>query len=379
MSVSSMQGPIPWEWELGLTVLCTGLSACIFVATYLQLWLLRFYNQRRLSMQSLGLFLCLFWGAIRTVLYSYYLSQSAQGGPLKPFPHWLPYCSADCLQFLSLALLNIYLSKVIFKASLAPGFNECKCPVRSGIFFVSLVFLITNLSLTLAAAGTGSLQNWIPKARMIISDVLYTGCSISLATYICNIYGVAPVAVYLESKGTSGSWAVFMCLVTCTMYTVRALYNLVTVFLKPEDEQSPLSYGWNGVSDNVATEEIDSVEYVIFGIIFITCEILPMSTMVYFFRAKNLNPNLEEGGMVNSQSFGSRTYFFDNPRRYDSDDDLPKLAEKKGGRASLSSVSKYRSPHEGICPSGSCAISPPLQKDSTGSPVHFTCGGHTMA
>lgn len=28
------------------------------------------------------------------------------------------------------------------------------------------------------------------------------------------------------------------------------------------------------------------------------------------------------GGMINSHSFSSRAYFFDNPRRYDSDDDL---------------------------------------------------------
>ncbi|CAB1451059.1 unnamed protein product [Pleuronectes platessa] len=39
--------------------------------------------------------------------------------------------------------------------------------------------------------------------------------------------------------------------------------------------------------------------------------------------------------MINSHSFGSRTYFFDNPRRYDSDDDLSRSISSRADRASL--------------------------------------------
>lgn len=39
------------------------------------------------------------------------------------------------------------------------------------------------------------------------------------------------------------------------------------------------------------------------------------------------------GGMINSHSFSSRAYFFDNPRRYDSDDDLSRSINSRTDRA----------------------------------------------
>uniref|UniRef100_A0A4W5LEW0 Uncharacterized protein n=1 Tax=Hucho hucho TaxID=62062 RepID=A0A4W5LEW0_9TELE len=38
--------------------------------------------------------------------------------------------------------------------------------------------------------------------------------------------------------------------------------------------------------------------------------------------------------MINSHSFSSRAYFFDNPRRYDSDDDLSRSINSKADRPS---------------------------------------------
>lgn len=37
-------------------------------------------------------------------------------------------------------------------------------------------------------------------------------------------------------------------------------------------------------------------------------------------------------GMINSHGYSPRAYFFDNPRRYDSDDDLPRLGSSREGR-----------------------------------------------
>ncbi|MEQ2298068.1 hypothetical protein AMECASPLE_001320 [Ameca splendens] len=42
--------------------------------------------------------------------------------------------------------------------------------------------------------------------------------------------------------------------------------------------------------------------------------------------------------MINSHSFSSRAYFFDNPRRYDSDDDLSRSINSRSDRASLLST-----------------------------------------
>lgn len=48
------------------------------------------------------------------------------------------------------------------------------------------------------------------------------------------------------------------------------------------------------------------------------------------------------GGMINSHSFSSRAYFFDNPRRYDSDDDLSRSINSRADRARWVSVCVFQ-------------------------------------
>ncbi|XP_069807299.1 integral membrane protein GPR137C isoform X2 [Dendropsophus ebraccatus] len=325
-----MTAAIPWALELGLTVLCTVLCSLLFLLVYVQLWLLLHYKQKRLSYQSLLLFLCLLWAGFRTVLFSFYLTNCAQANGLQPFPHWLLYCSPICLQFFTLCLLNLYFSQVIFKARCSPEFNRYKIPLHFGFLLTSLAFLIVNLSCILLGDGADEQHGWITMIRLIFSDCLFAACSISLANNAYRIANMSPAYVYLESKAV--------------------------------------------------TEETDSLEYLIFGIILLICEFLPMSLMVYFFRAKKLSQNLEPAGMVNSHSFGSRAYFFDNPRRYDSDDDLPRLAGARAERGSLSSTPKSSGWYGAICPTSSCALAPPLLSEpASGTPILFTCGGNTLA
>uniref|UniRef100_A0A4W5JNX5 Uncharacterized protein n=1 Tax=Hucho hucho TaxID=62062 RepID=A0A4W5JNX5_9TELE len=61
--------------------------------------------------------------------------------------------------------------------------------------------------------------------------------------------------------------------------------------------------------------------YIVFGVILFVWELLPTSLVVYFFRVRR--PNQDKSGTgLPGHVFSSRAYFFDNPRRYDSDDDL---------------------------------------------------------
>lgn len=375
-----MRAAIPWAVELGLTVLCTALCSLLFLAVYAQLWLLLHYKQKRLSYQSLLLFLCLLWAGFRTVLFSFYLTDCAQANALQPFPHWLLYCAPVCLQFFTLCLLNLHFTQVIFKARCSPEFNRYKIPLHFGFLLTSLAFLIVNLSCILIGNGADEQHGWITLIRMIFSDCLFAACSISLANNTYRIANMSPAHVYLESKGTSGSQAVITGSVISVLYILRALYNLVVVSIQPENKPSPFSYGWSGVSDHAVTEETNSLEYLIFGLLLLFCEFLPMSLMAFFFRAKKLSQNLEPAGMVNSHSFGSRAYFFDNPRRYDSDDDLPRLAGARAERGSLSSTPKSSGWYGAICPTSSCALAPPLVSEPpSGTPILFTCGAHTLA
>ncbi|KAE8586607.1 hypothetical protein XENTR_v10021713 [Xenopus tropicalis] len=377
-----MKAAIPWAVELGLTVLYTVLCSALFLTIYVQLWLLLHYKQKRFGYQSLFLYLCLLWASFRTVLFSFYLKNCAQSNDLQPFPSWLLYCCPVCLQFSTLCLLNVYFSQVIFKARCSPEFNKYKTPLRLGFLFTCLLFLVVNLCCILITYGSVSAdqQGWITMTRTIVSDCLFAACSLTLAKNTYKIANLSPAYVYLESKGTSGHQAVVTGSVISLLYILRACYNLVVISISPENKPSPFSYGWNGVSDHAVTEDVIGLEYLLFGIIILLCELLPMGLMVYFFRAKRLSQNLEAAGMVNSHSFGSRAYFFDNPRRYDSDDDLPRLASARGERGSLSSTPKTSAWYGAICPSNGCALSPPLLNGPpSGTPILFTCGAQTLA
>lgn len=68
--------------------------------------------------------------------------------------------------------------------------------------------------------------------------------------------------------------------------------------------------------------QLGDAGYVVFGVVLFVWELLPTTLVVYFFRVRNPTKDLTNPGMVPSHGFSPRSYFFDNPRRYDSDDDL---------------------------------------------------------
>lgn len=117
-AVAASGAAVPGSVQLALSVLHALLYAALFAFAYLQLWRLLLYRERRLSYQSLCLFLCLAWAALRTTLFSAAFSLSGSLPVLRPpsrlhfFPHWLLYCFPSCLQFSTLCLLNLYLAEV---------------------------------------------------------------------------------------------------------------------------------------------------------------------------------------------------------------------------------------------------------------------------
>ncbi|KAI4582830.1 hypothetical protein MJG53_008043, partial [Ovis ammon polii x Ovis aries] len=123
---------VPGSVQLALSILHALLYAALFAFAYLQLWRLLLYRERRLSYQSLCLFLCLLWAALRTTLFSAAFSLSGSLPLLRPpahlhfFPHWLLYCFPSCLQFSTLCLLNLYLAEVICKVRCATELDKHK-------------------------------------------------------------------------------------------------------------------------------------------------------------------------------------------------------------------------------------------------------------
>ncbi|XP_014065500.1 G protein-coupled receptor 137Ba isoform X3 [Salmo salar] len=286
--------------ELGLTIVYTILYSLLFVFVYLQLWLILHYGHKRFSYQSVFLFLCLLWSALRTTLFSFYFKNVVQANQLEHLPYWLLYCFPVCLQFFTLCLLNLYFAQIMFKANAkySPEINKYKVPIRLAFIFSSLFFLVVNLTCAMLVHGgiggnVGEAEvRQVVLARVLVNDSLFVLCAVSLAVCIFKIAKMSSANVYLESKGTSVCQATAIGAAVILLYMSRACYNLVVVALSPEDRPSPFNYSWSNVSDQAP------------------------------------------GGMINSHSFSSRAYFFDNPRRYDSDDDLSRSMNSRADRPS---------------------------------------------
>ncbi|XP_055720137.1 G protein-coupled receptor 137Ba-like isoform X3 [Salvelinus fontinalis] len=295
-----IRAAVPPSVELGLTIVYTILYSLLFVFVYLQLWLILHYGHKRFSYQSVFLFLCLLWSALRTTLFSFYFKNVVQANQLEHLPYWLLYCFPVCLQFFTLCLLNLYFAQIMFKANAkySPELNKYKVPIRLAFIFSSLFFLVVNLTCSMLVQGgiggnVGEAEvRQVVLARVLVNDSLFVLCAVSLAVCIFKIAKMSSANVYLESKGTSVCQATAIGAAVILLYMSRACYNLVVVALSPEDRPSPFNYSWYNVSDQAP------------------------------------------GGMINSHSFSSRAYFFDNPRRYDSDDDLSRSINSRADRPS---------------------------------------------
>ncbi|KAG8126677.1 hypothetical protein E2320_021778 [Naja naja] len=344
--------------ELGLSVLYTLLYAGLFLFTYLQLWLLFYYREKRLSYRTMCLFLCLLWAALRTVLFSFYLQTSTRAVELRlqPFPHWLLFCFPVCLLFATNCLLNLYFAEVIFKIKCAAEFNKYKTFLYMGSVFISLLFIFVNLTCALVAQDNVSEDQlrWTVFARALINDSLFILSAILLACCMCKLSKVSSANVYLESKGTSLCQALLVGSVVILLHSSRAFYNLVAVVITPDHAPSPFNYGWDNLSDKLQGKEVNGEEYIVFGVVLFLWEFVPTIFVVLFFRAQRLAQNLAPAGMINNHSYSSRAYFFDNPRRYDSDDDLPRLG---GGSLATPQNSGW---YGSLTGSDSCIMIPPL-------------------
>ena len=98
--------------HLSLAIVFTTLFALLFLMIIVQLFLILYFGHRRLSYQSVFLFIYLIWAALRTTLFSFYFGSSAEADSLPAFPRWLLFALPIYLQFLTLSVLTVYLAKV---------------------------------------------------------------------------------------------------------------------------------------------------------------------------------------------------------------------------------------------------------------------------
>ena len=109
---STIFPPISDAARFSLAIVFTSLFALLFLMISVQLCLILYFGHRRLSYQSVFLFIYLFWAALRTTLFSFYFNDSSTLNHLHSFFKWLLFALPIYLQFLTLSLLTLYLAKV---------------------------------------------------------------------------------------------------------------------------------------------------------------------------------------------------------------------------------------------------------------------------
>ncbi|XP_064863844.1 G protein-coupled receptor 137Ba isoform X2 [Oncorhynchus nerka] len=315
---------VPPYVKLGLTVVYTVFYSLLFLFIYLQLWMVLRYKHKRFSYQTVFLFLCLLWAALRAVLFSFYFRNFVTANTLGPFPFWLLYCYPVCLQFFTLSLMNLYFAQVVFKAKSkhAPELLKYRLPLYLLFLSISMVFLVVNLTCALLVRMSTTETQTIVLIRVAINDTLFVLCAISLSLCLYKIAKMSLANIYLESKGTSLCQVTAIGATVTLLYTSRACYNLLVLALTNVKSINSFDYDWYNVSDQADLQStLGDAGYIVFGVILFVWELLPTSLVVYFFRVRQ--PHQDKSGTgLPGHVFSSRDYFFDNPRRYDSDDDL---------------------------------------------------------
>uniref|UniRef100_A0A8C9XX16 G protein-coupled receptor 137B n=1 Tax=Sander lucioperca TaxID=283035 RepID=A0A8C9XX16_SANLU len=310
---------IPPYVKLGLTIAYTIFYSLLFAFVYAQLWLVLRYRHKRFSYQTAFLFLCLLWAALRALLFSFYFRDCVTANALGPFAFWLLYCFPVCLQFFTLSLMNLYCAQVYFKAKskYTPALLKYRLPLYLVFLGVSLLFLVVNLVCALLVKMAAADVKTIVLVRVTINDSLFVLCAVSLSVCLYKVAKMSLANIYLESKGTSVCQVTLIGVMVVLLYASRACYNLVVLALADIETINSFDYDWYNVSDQAdLRSSLGDGGYVVFGVILFVWELLPTSLVVFFFRVRR-----PAAGIPN-HVLSSRGYFFDNPRRYDSDDDL---------------------------------------------------------
>ncbi|XP_071079639.1 G protein-coupled receptor 137Ba-like [Haliotis cracherodii] len=312
--------------QLSLTVVYISLYGLLFFVVYIQLWMIWYYRHKRFSYQTVFLFLCLVWSGLRTTLFSFYVQDCDQANDLPWVFYWLLYCFPVCLQFTTLCLLVLFFAQVVFKARAKYEPSKFKRPLRILVFLAIILFVVSNIACAMVIKYHEKNYSSIPLEliyiRVAINDSLFIIFGILLSFCIYKMSKMSSSSLVLEAKGTSMCQAIAACVVILMLFTSRAIYNFISIYPALKTKVPDFGYDWVNVSDQADFNDLSGgYEYLSFGIVLFVWEVLPTFVVVLFFRVKRA-VNAVALNDLSSHSHSSKVFFFDNPRRYDSDDDL---------------------------------------------------------
>lgn len=325
-------GPLPLSpavapsVQLSFTLLYTLLYGALFLTAYAQLWLLLVHRHKRWSFQSVFLFLCVLWSALRTTLFSFYFKNAVQANHLQVALYWLLYCLPVCLQFFTFSLINLYFTQVLLKVReiFHVEVGRALCLVRLLFLFLSLLFLSVNLVCAALEDRDGSItQTWtLVLVRVLVNDGLFIVNAILLSMVLMLLTKHSHcTSPYLLSKGTSVCRTAAVGAAVVLLFTSRACYNLTALVLSKSHRLEDFNYDWYNVSDQADLQsELGDRGFMIFGAILFIWELLPMSLLLLIFRVRR--PPQERAVVVNTRPL-PRPYFFDDPQGVDDEVPVP--------------------------------------------------------
>ncbi|XP_044219003.1 integral membrane protein GPR137 [Thunnus albacares] len=314
--------------QLGFTILYTTLYAGLFLVVYAQLWLLYLYKHKRWSYQSVFLFLCLLWAALRTTLFSFYFRNALEANHLPVVVYWLLYCFPVCLQFFTLSLINLYFTQVLLKvretysSEVDRGLWRARCMYGA----LSAIFLCVNVVCAALGdrGGGGSLgeRTWdLVLFRVLVNDLLFILDAILLAAVLLLLTRHSrSTSPYLISKGTTVCRTAALGAAVIFLYASRACYNLTVLMLSQNYHVESFDFDWYNVSDQAdLRNELGDRGYLAFGAILFIWELLPTSLLILILRVRQPT---QEVSSINNRAL-PHPYFFDDPQAGDEDVPVP--------------------------------------------------------
>ncbi|XP_055338492.1 G protein-coupled receptor 137Ba-like [Paramacrobiotus metropolitanus] len=320
------------EVHWSLTVVFVILYTALFILAYIQLWMIYYYRHKRLSYQSVFLFLCLIWSGLRVTLFSFYFQNVKLANDLPIFAYWLLYCFPVCIQFSLLCLLVLYFAQVLIKARVRYGGpRRYRLYLRLGMFAAVAIFLSTDVSCAILNKLHQDMTLFdIILTRVIICDTLFILASVALSFCVYKLATMSSANILLEAKGATVTQASLVCVVTILLYISHAVYDLIAISLHQVIPDFGL--GWINVSDEGYLFNIHKgYGYLSFGLVLFFWEVLPTFTVIIFFRVRRPNIIVTTSTMNSGHSVGS--YFFNQPRRFSSDEDLTRSTSSVPARS----------------------------------------------
>ncbi|XP_065660890.1 G protein-coupled receptor 137Ba isoform X2 [Hydra vulgaris] len=316
--------------HLSLTIFFTVLYGLVFFLIITQLLQILYYKHRRLSYQTFFLFTCLIWAGLRTTLFSFYFEDFIQSNTLSPLFEWLLFALPIYLQYNMLSILVFYFLLVVVKVMSPSKLVLLRKRIVFGVVLSNIVFLATNISCSVVYSYNpyARYQQKITLLRVSVDYCIFLFAALVLCYCIMKLTRQSSARMLLEGQGVSFCQAISVCIIIALLYMSRAVFNILAIL--PVSSSIPdFNYGWINVSDQgevgydgSVLHNTSSYAFMSFGVVLIFWELLPTFVTVWFFRVRKPDGVAPPSATISESYHHAKSYFFDNPNRYDSDDDL---------------------------------------------------------